>query len=1099
VKRANLFLLSILAAISSWAADTPKQVASGAAEAKESAAKNQEPEGFAALSGKELIAKLQEKATRSRAYYELWRRANAKEDRGYAELVDTHYDLEVVTCPQGKGRDPIYLVLHGFYSRANEYFPDDFYKIENPDTLFGLLPESQSRKDGEEPAIDAFTAEGEQIDPFGGNNVLDGTLADVNGDGFMERVETTRYGGEGFGPAEVLQVSVVKSKAEPLLDVVIDWGRRWQWTYRIRKGAGGVGEIAIGPRTKDGFKAKAVYRWNAGKGAFVGPEGGAGDHFRRLKPGNTWEQLKALNAGGLTFPADPDFAEEKVAVLDASDFKTIDPPPAKPYRRHLLATWSDADLIRRMSRGRSAFDFEQTLIAPDTVPEDLWQTDPKAAALALVKANSSKKRAAGYQDIVDDRDGARPPEAGTLSVSVSSSRCYNAVDAYYFLRIDPEDSYLAYARTWAGGAVFYNFVFDQPAFDLRSCKLSYDDARRLAAVVWWLDRVRSRASGGSAEISGMSSTADGTGTVILRDAAGKVLIERTAILWSGPLSERLTEVYGHEAFVNFATYLVQNPLVARLGKAWTEAEPRHDQSNINRQQHGPIYSDEEIRHFTDEATRFLGWFSPAQDRISFAIASCAAQAAGTLVMTGAKPLLEKIEAEIPMDPVKRRTFGEVQEEREQILRSAPSKDPVEQEARKKKLEDLDAEERAISITWDPLGPAYLRTSTVLALRQIASANDPTALYNWAISDESGCQWAFQRLSQIDKARYVQVLEWWMQKLPAEYIVQVFDELSRVAPDRAIEVAEKLPPERKNALSVPAFTLLQQAGKLADEKERLAALLAVLQDPKSGWKPRSDAIDLLVPPAEPLKYPQQEIDAALLRALDADQSDGLVNFTRAAACRALALRQRKETFDRMEEVLASTGDGMLYSRILGALVLLAQSDPERFNPRLLAILAPQLKETNKQMTELLWAIWAADFRTLKPELEELATSGPEDYEDRKGSSSGSRVTPVTGKFHHARRIVDVWSNRDALTRLRLLATLMLTDTYSFVSEDAAPERVRRMRTELAGAARGLFDGDRKRLEEFLEALVSATSKDPNFPNKEAREEVVKFVRSVLKEG
>ncbi len=70
--------------------------------------------------------------------------------------------------------------------------------------------------------------------------------------------------------------------------------------------------------------------------------------------------------------------------------------------------------------------------------------------------------------------------------------------------------------------------------------------------------------------------------------------------------------------------------------------------------------------------------------------------------------------------------------------------------------------------------------------------------------------------------------------------------------------------------------------------------------------------------------------------------------------------------------------------------------------------------------------------------------------------------------------------------------LCSPTRIFVSEDAVPERVRRMQTELAGAARGLFDDDRKRFEEFLNALVAATSKDPNFPNKEAREEVVKFV-------
>ncbi len=78
---------------------------------------------------------------------------------------------------------------------------------------------------------------------------------------------------------------------------------------------------------------------------------------------------------------------------------------------------------------------------------------------------------------MDDRDDQKPPEICSIAFTDASDRSYNAVDSNYFLRVDPKKSYLAYARSWAGGMVFFNFVHDQPAFDFRFCELTYKEAR----------------------------------------------------------------------------------------------------------------------------------------------------------------------------------------------------------------------------------------------------------------------------------------------------------------------------------------------------------------------------------------------------------------------------------------------------------------------------------------------------------------------------------------------------------------------------------------------------------------------------------------------
>src|SRR5436190_24021483 len=72
---------------------------------------------FSKLSGVELVQLLREQQSRPRALYELWRRANAKEDAGFNEFSDEHYDAETVVCPQGEQGPPIYLVLCGFMPR----------------------------------------------------------------------------------------------------------------------------------------------------------------------------------------------------------------------------------------------------------------------------------------------------------------------------------------------------------------------------------------------------------------------------------------------------------------------------------------------------------------------------------------------------------------------------------------------------------------------------------------------------------------------------------------------------------------------------------------------------------------------------------------------------------------------------------------------------------------------------------------------------------------------------------------------------------------------------------------------------------------------
>lgn len=104
-----------------------------------------------------------------------------------------------------------------------------------------------------------------------------------------------------------------------------------------------------------------------------------------------------------------------------------------------------------------------------------------------------------------------------------------------------------------------------------------------------------------------------------------------------------------------------------------------------------------------------------------------------------------------------------------------------------------------------------------------------------------------------------------------------------------------------------------------------------------------------------------------------------------------------------------------------------------------------------------AVWSADLRGLKSDVERIATSGPDDYEDERAHSCGGEIRAIEGRFHLARKILHLWNEEDAMTRCRLLLAFGFNDAYELV----------RMKTELAKTARILTREQRKEVSVFLE--------------------------------
>lgn len=1046
----------------------------------------QEP--FARMSGAELAQRLTDEASRPRAFYELWRRAFPTRDHGFTRFSEYHFDPQVVVCPQGEGSPPIYLLLSGSLPRSTDR---DAYVVPNPDELFRSIPPPGLWKHEGRPTIEAFDGGGRPLEPFGGDNVLEGQLVDINGDGFIERIETTHLFVEGINAAHVLTVQVVRPKADPLFALVLNWGAN-EWGYRLSDmERSGVRAIEIGPRTREGIKPKAVFQWDPSRHTFVGP---TGVHFRVLDHAPDRDELSRLKASDFQFPTDPDAL---TGVPPADHDERPDgsiasrPPPANAYHAGTLAALSDSELLRYMGRGRSAWDFENEHRAQNRLPDGFWNNDAKAAALALAEANRSESHRNQYLLALDDRDGNAAPATCSIAFSYTSALCYNAVSSCYFLRVDPKESYLAYAREWSGGAVFYNLVHDQPAFDLRFCPLPYQDARRVAEVIWWLDRVRSHDASAAASdwtfavSRRILSTADGHDILVLRDAGGRPLLSREGRQWADRLPARWLGEYDRETFVNFAEFLITEALPKRLGTAWAQYEPKHRQDMLARGTDAPQYTEQEIAHLREVVRKMLELYTPGQQRISFRILGMAAQAGGALPVPGAASRLRAIEAALPSAP-HLRSFEEIWTDQDR-LRDEIYRDPKSIGPLRERSEALDAELCAI---WGDEGPNGLRRVLDVAQRQLALAEDAPRLEAWARSNEDGSQWALQRLAAVDRGRYGATLVAWMNEAKPKGVQQLFDELVKVDPARAASIARNPPAGLAGPLAVPGFSLLRERNELTDEPGRVQAMIGILGDPKQGWEEKLGVIDALVPDDVPLRFPAREIDDALVQLVDPSHAPAEGNYALGAACRALARRGRIEQFDHIATTLGAIKDPMTYMECFAAMTQLAEVDPVRFNPRLVTIIRPHLARTNVNMTELLWTVWSADLRELKTEVERLATAGPDDYEDRKGSSWGGPVAPVEGRFHLARKIASVWNEPDAPTRVRLLVGLLAGEPNEALGES----RARRIQIELDRAAGGLTKPQRAQIAHFLRSIEETPATEDQDTG--TRQKALSFARSAL---
>jgi hypothetical protein len=355
-----------------------------------------------------------------------------------------------------------------------------------------------------------------------------------------------------------------------------------------------------------------------------------------------------------------------------------------------------------------------------------------------------------------------------------------------------------------------------------------------------------------------------------------------------------------------------------------------------------------------------------------------------------------------------------------------------------------------------------------ALAKIGTVTDGAGLEKMVYEGGKKADWAMAQLKLRFPADYVRALEARLKAASGKEAADLLQEFAAIDPARARAYAGAVSGKDRGPLARAAFVILRDGGKDL-EPERIRTQLETALDDEEGSQTRSEAIEALVPPNKPHRFPDPAIDQALEKILTTTPVDKGFRYEVTHAAEALALRRGAAVFDAVFDKLLATKDTFLvtyFLRTTGSLIPQASAEQRG---RYLEFLKGHLKATNFMMSELCLEIWAADLRELKGDLERIATSGPAEKESDLADTAGGDRKPVVGKYHRARQVAQLWNEEDASTRAKLLVALGLDQAYHFVGDKPSGLR-RRFERTLAEAAKGLRADQRKDVARFAAAVA-----------------------------
>jgi hypothetical protein len=1045
---------------------------------------------YSKLSGRDLIQLLLKPETKSQAYHELALRNDPEAEKEFTIFDNKHRNPEVIECPQPNGRPPIYAVLSDFLSHISEQSGDEEIHHESQEAK-SSSPFERKR----ELLIDVFTFDGRKINPFECNdNVLDGIMMDMNGDGFIERASQIRYRVEGVENTVVLNVNRMGEHEEPVLSVMFNWGTEedWDFTFSDRDHDGLV-EIDFGPFTDSGVLPEVTFRWDKIQKEYILTTSVFQNHLIVLDHKKAiWDELARVKKEVQFFPKD----SRAVSEFDRQYYQEGKLPPEKEEEAKIVSTeyapkslkgMTDEEIFTYMGRGKTLFDIKDEESPRTTIPEEFWNVPPKEAALLILEANRSQKHRSKYKVTIGSDKYAETPESYSMAFSFSAA--HSTMIPNYFLRIDPKGSYLLFSAVTNQNHYMLktsDVCYSPPVYDFRTCAMKYEDAKHLLDTIWWLRQVETVPPGKPNDDYGLFSTADGDGTIqfISNDGSQQSFITADTGGW---VSTRWTSSFGDEELVGLVAEMFFESLQDRLKPCMNGAPDWWGPRDID------LSKNDELVHKT--VKRYLELFSENQKNISYTLMLTAIEAAGDLAMQDLSMQLEAIKRMLPgtiTAPNCENIRDEIDKLEQKDKESTKTFNPSNAE---EYLKDYDQRNKRIMSLYDQLTSirhgaikecalANISNAIDESLAKIRDANNSQNLKSWVNEKRPRWPWALWRLSEIDKKVYVEILQSMFSSENSEDrndLIQLIFDADKTA---GVDIARSQSADQKE-LSIGSLLILAKAGTSEESTQSINVLLDYVLDPATGRTSRLKILDTLVPEQNPNKFPTPKIDETLLKMLDLPPPEESYESILGSVAQCIFLRTGNKYFT---EVLAHFDESNIDFDAISTFEGILPELTKQQKMKLAEKLRPLFSEGPGMIDEIVFTAWSSNLTDLRSEIENIAAGKPEDVEPDE-CFSGSDVGKISGRCHSARQVSALWNEKPSYTKLKMLISFYIQNAEEFEFENSGKKlRMNKLKTELLESIHKLKPSEHVGITDFLiwcDSKHPFTDYDVNFiPQREA---------------
>lgn len=717
-----------------------------------------------------------------------------------------------------------------------------------------------------------------------------------------------------------------------------------------------------------------------------------------------------------------------------------------PYHFLSLRNCSDEEIARFMSGEEETSSIHEAGAPDSNFPEQLWKTDPKTAAIAFAEANRSPKHRKNYQLWVDSSPSLTPPDAGWL-----------VLDDFYnqtILRFGIDQPFLFHATTSSLGMVSNRYV-DGNKHSLQIIPLSPDEARFLAHIAFWLEHIQPDLTkkdylhlmGGSSHASygELDWQIDKQPQHRIQSELWHTIADR----WRGGCDETVQ--------LNLSHYLFTQALPKHLGKRW-EQPPRVDYDSHTQ----PFV--ERLRSQDDAATRaklaqvILAALArheaePLPAKALVALFECAGDAG----LAATLPALENLSAKLPPPTADEAEFTTLEPQFRFTSYDGP-KDPDE----RKKWERYQSLETALEHDF----LTQVRRPLAQAIRQLRAVDQPALLREMAQGEDELAMWALRRIYQLQPDAYSETLIHRFATDDTRLRDSIFETLASVDPVAARRLRDSLTDEEQAKLLFE-ITDFERTDDPPRAQSRIPKLLEIVEKPAekvlvNGYptsSQRGPAITLLAKlPLNPAD--QKRFERLLLNELISPTSTS--KYSRDALTQAadalLTLPNPERFWDALYETTAVETGSSEFRSLFANLASLAIATPEPRLSQLAELLRPRFRDHKGQIDNLFRTALALDLRSLAPEIQHFATSGPTVPDGESTSSCKNNPDePCLHRYHSARHVIALWQEPDADTQARMWAALLLNSPYDFTGSETIPSCLRdRCRSAIIAASPEIYD-------------------------------------------